>query len=52
MPVQTGAKAVNEGDGTDVQGGLVHTQSIRAGGLQALCDGSQGSPQNSEFKVR
>ena len=38
MLIQAGAEAVDEGDGADVQGRLVHTQSSGAESLQALRD--------------
>ena len=41
MLVQAGAKAVNEGDCTDVQGGLVRMRCAWAVGLQGLLDDAQ-----------
>jgi hypothetical protein len=46
MPVQAGAKQVDEGYGPDVQCGTVHMGRIRAVGLQALRNHPQEDTQH------
>ena len=46
MPVQAGAKAVDESDCADVQGNPVSIGGTRAVGLQTLCDHPQEDAQH------